>query len=301
MNYHFTIKQLLLIWIIFSFNKFKSQTIGSKAPEDTISIFIVPHEYNSDYKIRKSGNIFTLSDGFNLNKKLILTLIEDFPELKKHVEKNYLNTLGFAYQLTNCYNDYLLSNDKAIPNYVYFKKFGLITNRDRRVGPKSEDIHNKEKITTSSSVIGNPNSMYIENFRAYFRHGNSGYYKLGFLLKNLNKIIKHDPKASKYIIRYKRIVALKLGLLYTGLGTFGAGLMMHELNKKNAQEMSLTMDKKKEALYQKNFNRANTLLGIGGWVTIGGLYPLKGMKFKNINRAIEIYNSNLDEEIKLGR
>ena len=159
-----------------------------------------------------------------VNSNLVLDFVKDQPEIYAYSQYNIHKGFGFISSLVNCYNDFQRNSNQEI-NQDYFNKFGLITKKEWRNGPREEILKEKKYISGEirQIIVTTQNyenhmattSTTSDNFKVNFSYGNTEY-KSGFLMKNLKSALGDDEEALAYIKKY-RSKYIKRGIL-SGLG-----------------------------------------------------------------------------------
>lgn len=277
-NMKLIIKSLLAIFFLLAIcNTIQAQSNKNDSIKITYD--------GSNYYIIKNNNEEFLGHDFGIIKKKLLEKIKDFPELYKFADENFWSDGMFAILVANCYNDYKFSATKPKVDTEYFKIFRLNTKKEMKEGPTAEMLSVKQHISylTKSAIIdvektyfnGTSSSSHGELFKAFFTYGNSGYYKTGFMLKNLNRSIGDDRQAFKYIRRYRGIcITRTLGTVASGCLCVASFPIIFAMEKTGLGLLSAT-------------------LGVCGL----NYLPFGKIKYKekNIKRTIDTYNKNLDK------
>ena len=124
---------------------------------------------------------------------------------------------------------------------------------------------------------GNVTTSHGESFKAYFAYGNSGYYKPGFMWKNLKRSVGNDKEALKYVRKYRTVTICRKSAI-----VISAGLCVASIPLLLGERTGLGL-----------------LCAATGVCGINFLpYGKNKYKRKNMVKAIETYNENLDKSSK---
>lgn len=265
-------------------NKVDKYPIVNQNYVDTLSI------------VKKSGILYLSKQNLELRATFrgsgapkvsaFLKAVEDVPKFQKYVKSNInLGRVDFANNIIGAYNHYKLTEGTEELNQDYFNRFGLITKKEYRKGPRQEILKTKQPITGEIKQLivtttHYTNSVFTrsttgENFKFKFKYGNTTYKK-GFLLKNLKMAIGDDKEALKHIKKYRANWIARQSLKVFAIAATGFALMVADDQK------PFGISSESTALI------AIPLTGIFTWAFMPQRY-----KTKNITNTINTYNQNL--------
>lgn len=168
-----------------------------------------------------------LGHDYSIYRQKFLKYLNGFPELKRFAQRNFWRDIEFARKIVRCYNSYYTASVKPKVDEAYFASFGLYTKKSMRKGPTPEMLAQKKpmgfmiktmSVSTTYSYSTTKNGSYGEKFKGYFTYGNSGFYKKGFLCKNIKRSLGGDKQALKYIRKYRAKWIGRTILVGTGVG-----------------------------------------------------------------------------------
>jgi hypothetical protein len=163
-------------------------------------------------------------------KKKVLYFVRDFPELHLHANYHMHRDMAYVSSIFSCYNSYKAAVEKPTIDANYFREFGLFTKKESRKGPTDELLSVKQPISftirslTVTTIYDDGREIRSQKFRSRFTYGmNPGYYKTGFLLRNMKKVMRDDEEAMRHIRSYRASNIARTTLVLSGWTAFFYG------------------------------------------------------------------------------
>jgi hypothetical protein len=270
---------------------------GYSQSKDTLTILTEDLPYEGNYLILRNQKTY-VGNSAGIIKGRLMKNLTDFPELRSFVKKNLklvnnYEDVNYLKNIIRCYNDASVFSFKIENASNFFHKYNLYTRKEIRNGPTTEMLKIKQFINSKTLFIENSTthtdnktlqstSTYGSQFKSHFTYGNSPFYSSGFLLKNLKKAIKDDKEAVKYINKYRFKYISRTAFNMVGLAL--ASFVIVSIADKEPFGLS---------------DKFTPYIGATSVIIIG-TRVLRPAKYKDecIQKAVEIYNMHLQNEIK---
>lgn len=258
--------------------------------ENNYSEISISKKYNSYYLQKSDGYAIqaTHKGSYGPKKDVFLRFLKDVPEIYSLALNNlsvYRTDYGLG--LIHCYNDYQRSGRTKELNQEYFEQFGLISMKEYRHGPTKEKLKNPKRITGVVKHVVVLTDHYTNHMLTSSTHGEyhkfkfyygNHFYKGGFAIKNLKRVVGQDNEAMQYVKQYRRRFFTRASIISVGFVQAG---------------LAIAWGVTGEAPFGMSNAVGIAVLSPGViFLNVNNIFPQR-YKTRLINKTIDTYNRNL--------